>query len=124
MNTNEECNKQAKSIADDIEKIVSRNYYYDESGSLVELSENDDEHEPATLWDFFNDALDIKWEVSRSSGKLEVCGGRVMVGFGGPNIWVTNNSVEVYWWSERGTCELSLEAGDAVLEYLRDTFAE
>jgi len=53
--------------------------------------------EVQTAFDYLQDALDIEYIVN---GKGEYLGARVLVAFGGPNIWVDTKRqvVEGYWW--------------------------
>ena len=48
-------------------------------------------------YDYLSDALDFRWIVQND---LEFIGARVLVAFGGPNIWIdtTTQKVEGYWW--------------------------
>lgn len=74
----------------------------------IELTE-DDQHildetgqEPGDMMyvtDYLSDALDIQYVVSSSK---EYLGARILVAFGGPNIWIdTQNSVvDGYWWGD------------------------
>jgi hypothetical protein len=49
---------------------------------------------------WLQDALDIEWIVS--SDKKTLLGARVLVAFGGPNIWVDTRRmiVEGHWWGD------------------------
>lgn len=49
--------------------------------------------------DYLTDVLDIQYIVN---GKAEYLGARVLVVFGGPNIWINTQTrtVEGYWWGE------------------------
>jgi len=53
-------------------------------------------------FDYLNDALDIQYIVT---GQGEYIGARVLVAFGGPNIWVNThtNIVEGFWGSDSAT---------------------
>jgi hypothetical protein len=53
-----------------------------------------------TAFDYLQDALDIEYIVN---SKGEYLGARVLVAFGGPNIWVNTRTgiVEGVWWSDR-----------------------
>lgn len=64
---------------------------------LDEPIESDDDEGGA--YDYLADALDIEYIVS---GDKSYLGARVLVAFGGPNIWINtrNNQVEGYWWNE------------------------
>lgn len=55
--------------------------------------------QPMTAFDYLQDALDIEYIVN---GKGEYLGARVLVAFGGPNIWVntSTNTVEGHWWGD------------------------
>ena len=55
--------------------------------------------EPMTVYDYLQDVLDIEYIVN-SEGKY--LGARVLVAFGGPNIWVNTrtNTVEGSWWAD------------------------
>jgi hypothetical protein len=59
-----------------------------------------DEGEEPSAYDFLQDALDIEYVVN---SKGEYLGARVLVAFGGPNIWINTRSgmVEGAWWSSR-----------------------
>lgn len=58
-----------------------------------------DDFEQCSLWDYFQDYLDINW-ILNSSRKYKAC--RILVAFGGPNIYIDTLSgyVELYWWNE------------------------
>lgn len=55
--------------------------------------------EEMSAFDYLQDALDIEYIVN---SKREYLGARVLVTFGGPNIWVNTRTkvVEGYWWGE------------------------
>ena len=52
-----------------------------------------------SAFDYLKDALDIEYIVSR---KKEYLGARILVTFGGPNIWINTRTktVEGYWWGD------------------------
>ena len=52
-----------------------------------------------SAFDYLQDALDIEYIVN---GKGEYLGARVLVAFGGPNIWVNTRTgtVEGAWWAD------------------------
>ena len=65
---------------------------------------NSGEYEPKGEYgceaiDYLSDALDFRWIVQNN---LEFIGARVLVAFGGPNIWIdtTKQKVEGYWWGD------------------------
>ena len=53
-----------------------------------DLSSINDDGEYTTAFDYLQDALDIEYIVN---GKGEYLGARVLVAFGGPNIWVNTS---------------------------------
>ena len=84
-----------------------------------ELGENE-EGESASYFDYVLEALDLQYIINADksfrSGKILVC-------FGGPNIWVNTDTgkVEGYWWGDYAEADLNkyaIEQLDAVLEEL------
>jgi len=74
--------------------------------------------EQMSAFDYLQDALDIEYIVN---GKGEYLGARVLVAFGGPNIWVNTrtNTVEGHWWSDSCTASFTDNIGlDDALEEL------
>lgn len=74
--------------------------------------------EPMSAFDYLQDALDIEYIVN---GKGEYLGARVLVAFGGPNIWVNTRTktVEGAWWSDRADVSFEDNIGlDDALEEL------
>lgn len=68
------------------------------SGSYDFESECSDYDEPCA-GDYLKDCLDIEYIISSAGDFL---GARVLVAFGGPNIWINTrtNTVEGFWWSD------------------------
>lgn len=77
-------------------------------------TENDGEY---SAFDYLENALDIEYIVN---GKGEYLGARVLVAFGGPNIWVNTRTgtVEGYWWSDKASASFKDNLGldDALSE--------
>jgi hypothetical protein len=73
--------------------------------------------EAMSAFDYLQDALDIEYIVN---GKGEYLGARVLVAFGGPNIWVNTRTgvVEGAWWAERADASFTDNIGldDALSE--------
>ena len=92
MTTQEQLERNVRSIARDIQNP-------EESDWWQEVREDSDGEEP-TAYDYLRDALDIEYTISRSR---EYLGARVLVAFGGPNIWINTrtNTVEGYWASSK-----------------------
>lgn len=71
-----------------------------------------------SAFDYLQDALDIEYIVDRDG---EYLGARVLVAFGGPNIWINTRTktVEGYWWSDRAESSFEDNLGlDDALEEL------
>lgn len=68
------------------------------------------EGEPMGAFDYLQDALDIEYIVN---SKAEYLGARVLVTFGGPNIWVNTrtNTVEGAWWADSATASFTDNLG-------------
>jgi hypothetical protein len=51
--------------------------------------------------DYISDALDITYYISSDRETCE--GARILVAFGGPNIWIDTKfkTVELYWWGDK-----------------------
>lgn len=74
--------------------------------------------EEMSAFDYLQDALDIEYIVN---GKGEYLGARVLVAFGGPNIWINTRTgtVEGAWWSDRAEASFKDNIGlDEALEEL------
>jgi hypothetical protein len=61
--------------------------------------------------DYLMDALDIQYIVN---GESEYLGARVLVAFGGPNIWIDTSRqlVEGYWWGDSFTASYNNDEMD------------
>lgn len=73
----------------------------------AEEGESMEEHldwcdERPSAYDYLTDVLDIEYVVSSSR---EYLGARILVAFGGPNIWINtrNEQVEGHWWGDSAT---------------------
>ena len=78
---------------------------------------DDDEDEPSAF-DYLKDALDIEYIVN---GSREYLGARVLVAFGGPNIWINTRTktVDGYWWQDSARASFNDTLGlDDCLEEL------
>ncbi|CAH9015771.1 conserved hypothetical protein [Vibrio phage 142E35-1] len=102
---------QVKSIIERLENTVST--FVTEDGQIWDhssdcecgLSETHCECESNGIkreingWDYLQDVLDINWILNSDKTYK---GARVLVAFGGPNIWIdtVKSQVEGYWWSD------------------------
>lgn len=126
-----------KAIADRLEAItdgrlykcpecgeyVEDNSLFCECGCQVDLIGNY-ENEPwemVSFYDYFENALDIDYIVN-SSKEYKAC--RIMIAFGGPNIYVNTweRQVQLYWWNESASFYLSMETCDAIDEWAESYF--
>lgn len=75
--------------------------------------ETTDEPEQMSLYDYFEDCLDVEYRVGADREYRSVC---VMVTCGGPNIYVDTQrrAVCLYWWTETAEYPLLSDAVDAV----------
>jgi hypothetical protein len=81
---------------------------------VLELFEKKDKIRKATVFDYFDDCLDIKYTVGHDGSYLDC---EVLVTFGGPNIYVNRTQVEGYWGSDKAFYPLSCEAKEAIDEF-------
>lgn len=105
----EELKNHVKSIADNL-----TNPPMDEWNDGRDI-ENEGEF---SAFDYLQDALDIEYIVN---SKKEYIGARVLVAFGGPNIWINTRTktVEGHWWSDSATASFQDNIGlDEALEEL------
>lgn len=74
-----------------------------------------------SLYDYFDDALDIEYRVDAQLQYRSVC---VMIACGGPNIYIDTGSknVELYWWSDRAEYRLLSDAVEAIDEIFEEMF--
>ena len=90
MNTDERLTSHVKQIA----KSLSSGEYDFEAG----------EYDEPCAQDYLQDVLDIEYIIG---GDGEFKGARVLVAYGGPNIWINTrtNIVEGYWWADKAFAE-------------------
>lgn len=122
----EENYEHCKHIADELKSLVNGNYV-NVDGDAVEVMEDDDgnyimidgervdadDYDSYTLYDWFNDCLDIEYTVSSD---LDYKGVRVCVAWGGPSIYIDTmqKKVLLYWWTEYAEYELASEVVDEI----------
>lgn len=85
--------------------------------SNPDLMELNDDGDHVSAFDYLQDALDIEYIVN---SRGEYLGARVLVAFGGPNIWINTRTgiVEGSWWADRAEASFKDELGldDALSE--------
>ena len=81
----------------------------------------EDDVEPASLFDYFNDMLDIDYVVDREK---QFKGARIMVTCGGPNIFIDSyrGIVELFWWTEHTSAEIPADLCDEINDIFRDYY--
>lgn len=145
----EENFNHCKSIAEDLEKFVD-GYFKNIDGEMVEVLKDENgylylEHdgilyceeghdryyddgvedldtlEDYTVYDYFSDVLDYQFIIDADKSFRAV---RVMVTYGGPNIYIDTFSgkVELYWWSEYADYSLRSDVIDLINEYFEELY--
>jgi len=92
---------------DHIAQTLTAGMTYEDAGM------DHEEHgaEPTDLiggYDYLSDVLEIKYMTNDDDeGAGEYLGARILVAFGGPNIWIdtTTRKVEGYWWGDEATAD-------------------
>ena len=90
-------------------------YVTDNIGNVDDI----DEPEQMSVMDYINDKSlgDIRFEVNKN---MECCGGKVLLAFGGPNIWLHDDEVCGYWGGNAETWPLCSNARDALMEFFQE----
>jgi hypothetical protein len=80
---------------------------------LDSIEREDEGQFPMDGLEYLSDVLDIEYI---ANGNREVLGARILVAFGGPNIWINTRTkqVEGYWWGE--SCIMSYERDEIGLD--------
>ena len=93
--------QQLQDMVNNIAHNIQHGMTYDEAEMDHEANgcEPDDQ---ISGYDYLQDCLDIQYIVT---GASEYLGARVLVAFGGPNIWINtkDRQVEGYWWGDNFT---------------------
>ena len=78
-----------------------------------------DDPEQMSVMDYVNDNSlgDVRFEVD---GKMECCGGKVLLAFGGPNVWLHDDEIRGYWGGDTATWSLCSDARDALMEFFQE----
>lgn len=102
----------------DLQERVQRIANHLTAGFEGELNAEDEE---ISAYDYLQDALDIEYRVG-SDGTYRSA--RVLVAFGGPNIWIDTrtNTVEGAWWGDCASAAFTDKIGlDYALQELWET---
>lgn len=143
--TNQANRDHCKSIADTLDLIANGQLYKcPECGEYVNIedhAENEDlydaiflgntctcpecdneaEFEQVSMYDWLEGALDFDYIIG-SDRQYKAC--RVVVACGGPNIYVDTlrGSVDLYWWADRASYDLSRATCEALDEAMQELF--
>ena len=87
-------------------------------GNIGEVDDID-EPERMSMTDYISDNSlgDVRFEVD---GKMELYGGKVLLAFGGPNVWLHDDEIRGYWGGDTETWPLCSDARDALMEFFRN----
>ena len=90
-------------------------YVIDEIGEVDDI----DEPEQMSITDYINDNSlgAIRFEVDN---KMELYGGKVLLAFGGPNVWLHDDEIRGYWGCDTETWSLCSDAREALMEFFQD----
>lgn len=74
------------------------------------------------LWDYLDDILDINYLLE--SDRKTVRAVKILVAFGGPNIYIDTESkaVELYWWTDRASYPIDPDVVEALNEWAQELF--
>lgn len=132
-NIDEELHAMVKGIVDELEAAVAGTLYKMGDGEfeVIEDLEAWQEHvydgagdpEQATVADVIEKRGlgDTRFEVD---SKKELCGGKTLFTFGGPNIWVHDDMVCGYWGSARVEMSFNPETKTAMFDWFNDRWKE
>ena len=90
-------------------------YVTDNIGEVDDI----DEPEQMSITDYINDNSlgDIRFEVN---GRMELYGGKVLLAFGGPNVWLHDDEIRGYWGGDTETWSLCSDAREALMEFFQN----
>lgn len=129
----QEHNDHCQSIAEQLAAVVNGEFvrcpecgeYTGADSTVCECcarSIDPEDAEPVTIWDELADTFDEQFTVRVNGGTLELCGVRVMVACGGPNIFIDTaaGEVQLFWWSESGSYPLDSDVIDDIENCYRE----
>lgn len=135
--TETENRETCKRISDDLDAYAEgRICRCPECGGLHDLSDAGDaykcpdcrevspvyEWDSLSMYDYFDDFLDIDY-ITNYRKEYKAC--RVLVAYGGPNIYIDtySGSVELYWWADRADFPLSRSTMAQIDEWAEEYFS-
>ena len=133
--------KHCENIAKDLEAYASNSVYrcpkceaiiewndehYEEENAKYTCPECDAtfeeyELEALSLYDYFDDCLDIEYRIGSDKQLRSV---RIMVAWGGPNIYIDTGSrrVELYWWGDDASYPIDSDVCAEIDQYFEEIF--
>lgn len=121
-NTQQSGQQRLQSHVDSIAKDLCEGITYEDVGMEIDAEANgyaiDDW---ISGFDYLDDVLDINWVLNSDKTFRSA---RILVAFGGPNIWVNfeTGKVEGYWGGDYAEAHFSGEFADQVLEALEELY--
>lgn len=105
--------QSADTAEDGIEKATCPNCGY--------VSEGTNDFEPMSLYDYFEDMLDIEYRMGSDRRLRSV---QIMVVCGGPNIYIdtATHQVELYWWGDRASYPIDPDVCGAIDEWAEELY--
>lgn len=125
----DELKSMIKHYTDELEALAEGNLYRIDGELVIRDTDNDDddynemmdEKDLASFVDFLeiNALGDTRYEIN-ADGSFH--GGKILLAYGGPNIWLYDDKVVGYWGSETDEWHLTSEASAIVYDYLKEEF--
>lgn len=90
-------------------------YVADNIGDVDDI----DVPEQMSVMDYVNDnsLSDVRFEVDED---MECCGGKVLLAFGGPNVWLHDDEICGYWGGDTETWSLCSDVRGALMEFFQE----
>ena len=122
-NTQQTEQQRLQAHVDSIAKDLSEGITYEDVGMEIDAEANGyDVTDLISGFDYLEDVLDINWILNSDETFRSA---RILVSFGGPNIWVNfeTSKVEGWWWGDYAEASFDGDFADQVLEALEELYA-
>ena len=105
-----EAKKALQEVVDNIAHDIQYGMTFEDAGMNAEEF-GSEPHDLISGHDYLADALEINYVVSQDAQYL---GARILVAFGGPNIWIDTRTgfVEGHWWGDSATARINGDSMD------------
>lgn len=124
-----ELKSMIKHYTDELEALAEGNLYRIDGELVIRDTDNDDDDynemmddkDLASFVDFLeiNALGDTRYEINADGSFV---GGKILLAYGGPNIWLYDDKVVGYWGSETDEWHLTSDASAIVYDYLKEEF--